>query len=71
VDDDLCFGDLVEDEIWVRRGREASNGRIVRADADMRMNQEKVDDRLDASLHALRALRRMSGDVIEDRAEVG
>src|SRR5712691_8424197 len=71
VDDDLGFGDLVEDEIRVRRGRQASNDRIIRADADMGMNQEKVDDRLYARLNPLCALWRMGRNVVEDRGEVG
>jgi hypothetical protein len=55
-----------------RRGRiQAANNRIGRADPDVRMGQQKIDDRLDARLNAFRALRRMRGDVIKYRGKVG
>jgi hypothetical protein len=47
------------------------NGGIVRPDTDVGMNQQKVDDCLYSGLSAGGALRRLRGDVVEDRIEVG
>jgi len=71
MDDDLGFCRLVENHVAVRQCRQAPNGRIIRAGADAGIQQQKVDDRLNASLNAPRALRRVGRDVIEDRVEVG
>jgi hypothetical protein len=58
VNDDLSLGRFVKNEVWVRRGVQAANNWIGCADPDMRMDREKVDDRLDARLNAFGALRR-------------
>jgi hypothetical protein len=50
--------------------RHPADRRIVRAGADVGMMQQKIGQGLNASLNPARALRRMGGDVIEDRAEV-
>ena len=71
VDYDLGLRRLIENEVRIGGRRQASNGRIIRSDAGMRMTEQKTEKCLNACLHALGALRRMYGDVIEDRAEVG
>jgi hypothetical protein len=71
VNDDLGFGSLVENEMRIRQCRHAPDGRVVRAGADARMQQQKIDDRLNAGLHAAGTLRGTSRDVTEDRVEVG
>jgi hypothetical protein len=56
VDDNLFFRDLVEDEkgIWGRR--QTANSGIIRADANVGMSREQVNDVLYALLHALRPM---------------
>ena len=71
MNDDLGLRGLVENQIGVRRHRHPTNGGIVRAAADVGVQQQKVGEGLDAGQDPPRALRRMGGDVIEDRAEVG
>jgi hypothetical protein len=71
MNDDLGLSGLVENQIGVRRRRHATDSRIVRASADVGMQQQKIGDSLNAGLNPPRALRRMGGDVIEDRAKVG
>src|SRR5713226_7731326 len=71
MNDDLGLRGLVENQIGVRRRRHPADGRIVRAAAHVRMLQQKVGEGPNAGLNAPRALRRMGGDVIEDRAKVG
>src|ERR1051325_7669803 len=71
MDNDFGVGRFVKDEIRVRRRVQAANNRISGADPDMRMRRKKVDDRLGARLNAFGALRRMRGDVIKCRAEIG
>jgi hypothetical protein len=44
VDDDLCLADLVENEIGIRICHQAANDRIIRADANIRIDKEQVDD---------------------------
>ncbi len=55
MDDDFGFGRLIENEIGIRRCRHAADGRIVRARADGRMRQQKIDDDLDMRPCTLRA----------------
>src|SRR5262245_44616847 len=71
VDDDFVFADLVEDEIGIRCRRQTSNGRIISPDSDKGMSQEKIDNGLNARLNTFCALRGLSGDIVEDRAEIG
>ena len=52
MNDDFGLGGLVENDIGVRRRREAADDRIVRAGADVGINQQKVDDGLNAGLNA-------------------
>ena len=66
VNDDLGFRGLVENQIGVGQRGHAPDTRIIRASADAGIQQQKVDDRLDARLNTPRALRRMGRDVIED-----
>ncbi len=66
VNDDFGFGDFIEDEIGIRRGCQAPDGRVVRRGADVRVKPEKGDDELNARPDASRALRRVGRDVIED-----
>ena len=42
-----------------------------RADAEMRLNYEKIDDGSDARLDALGTLRRTRSNIVENRTEVG
>src|SRR5262249_32674853 len=71
VNDDFGLWGFVENQIWVRRRGHPTYRRIVRAAADMRMQQQQVGQALNTGLDAPRALRRMGGHVIKDRAEVG
>jgi len=71
MDDDLGFGDLIENQIGIRRYRHAPNGWVVRAPADVGMKQEKINDGLHARLNAPYTLRRAARDMIEDRVEFG
>jgi hypothetical protein len=57
VDDDLGFRGLVESQIGVRPRCHAPDGRIVRACADAGIQQQKIDDGLNAGLYAPRTLR--------------
>jgi hypothetical protein len=68
MDDDFGLGRLIENEIGIRRRRHSADGRIVRAGADIRMRQQKIDDELNARLNVPGALRRMSRDVVEERS---
>lgn len=52
VNDDLGFCGLIENQIGVRQRGHAPDGRIVSASADAGMQQQKIDDRLDARLAA-------------------
>jgi hypothetical protein len=49
MDDDLVFGGFVEDEIGTRRHRHAPDDWIVRASADAGMQQQEIDDGLNAA----------------------
>jgi hypothetical protein len=71
VDDDLCLGDLVDDQIGIRSRHQPANGRIIRVDANIRIDQEQVDDSLYSRLDALRSMWRMDSDVVKDRIDVG
>ena len=55
VNDNLCLGNLVENEI--RRRRNTANRWILRARADIGMTQEQVNDVLDTPLNTICALR--------------
>jgi hypothetical protein len=55
VDDDLGFRGLIENQVGVRQGCHATDGRIVRTRADARIKQQKIDDRLYAGMNAPRA----------------
>jgi len=57
MDDDLGFRGLVENQVWVRQRCHASDGRIVRACADAGIQQQKVDDGLNAGVNAPGTLR--------------
>ena len=46
VNDDLGLRGLVENQIWIGRRRHPTNGRIVRAAADMGIQQQKVGEGL-------------------------
>jgi hypothetical protein len=52
MNDNFAIPDLVEHEIGVWRGRHPADSRIIRARADIRMHQQKVDDRLNTVLKA-------------------
>lgn len=57
VNDDLCFRNLVENEIRIRWCRKTANGWIIRADADVGMTHQQANDALDASLNTPSTLR--------------
>ena len=57
VDDDLGLRHFVEDHVRVGQGGHAPDGWIVRVGANAGMQQQKVDNCLDAGLNAARALR--------------
>ena len=67
VNNDLGLGNLIENQKGIWRCRQTAHGRIVHAGADKRIKREKIDDRLNAGLNALRALRGMSGNVVQYR----
>jgi hypothetical protein len=71
VNDDLGLRDLIENQIRVRGGGHPTDRRVVCALADMRIEQKKVGNGLNAGLNPPRGLWRMGGDVIEDRAKIG
>src|ERR1700722_20326104 len=71
VNDDFSFARFVENDIWVGRRCKTANSRVVRADANLRMQQQKIDNGLDTDLHVSGALRRMSCNVAEDCNEIG
>jgi hypothetical protein len=52
MNDDLRLSNFVEDEIGIRLRRQAADGRIVRASADTRMKQKKINDGLNTGLNA-------------------
>ncbi len=56
VDDNLRLGDFVENQIRIRWRTQTANNRIIGANANIRVNQEQINDALNASLYALRAL---------------
>ena len=70
MDDDLGLSDLIKNKVGIRRRCHASDGRVVRARADLGVKHQKVDDRLNAGLNTSRSTRRIGGDVIENRIEV-
>ena len=66
VVDDLGFRCLVQNQIEVRQRGHAPDSGVVRAGADAGIQQQKVDDRLNAGVNAPCTLRGMSRDVVED-----
>ena len=52
VDDDLCLGDLIENEIGIRSRHQTANDRIIRADTNIRTDQQQVDNSLYPRLDA-------------------
>ena len=71
MNDDFLVGDLVKDQEWIGRCRQTANSRIIGPGTNFRMVEKQPDEFLDASLHAVRALRRRSGNVVENRLEIG
>ena len=69
MNDDLGLRSLVENQMGVRRHRHPTDSWIVGPAAEV--GQQQVSQDLNAGPNPPRALRRMSGDVIEDRAEIG
>jgi hypothetical protein len=57
VDHDLVFQDFVEDQEWIRRRRQATNGCVARSGSNIGMNQEQIEDVLNPTLNATGALR--------------
>src|SRR6516162_1794476 len=56
VNDDLALGDLVENQVRVRRHWHPADGRIICATPDVGMQQQKIGERLDAGLNPPGAL---------------
>src|SRR4051812_5875660 len=56
MDDDLIACNLVEDEKWIRRGRQSADGWIVGADANAKVGEKQTNDMLDTPLNALCSL---------------
>jgi hypothetical protein len=71
MNDNLGFGNFVENQIRLGRCTQTTNNRIVRPNTDVRMSQQKIDDALQASLNTLRPSWRMCGNIVEDRVEFG
>ena len=67
MDDNLGSGDLVENQIGIRRYHHASNDWVFCAPAHIGMKQEKIDDRLHARLNAPLVML----DMVEDCVEFG
>jgi len=63
MDDYFGVRGLVKHQIGVRRCRHTANGQIVSARADIGVQQQKIDDRLNAGLNATGAQWRMDGDM--------
>ena len=57
MNDDFGFRGLIKNEIRIRWRRQAVDPLIIRAGADVGMQQEKVDDGLNTSLNVLGSLR--------------
>jgi mRNA-degrading endonuclease YafQ of YafQ-DinJ toxin-antitoxin module len=57
MNDDFGFCGFIKNEIGIGRRREATDGGIICASADVGMKQEKVDNSLNADLNALGSLR--------------
>ena len=57
VNDDLCFRNLVENEIRIGRCRKTANGWIIRADANIGVTLQQSNDALNSSLNTLGTLR--------------
>ena len=66
VDDDFAFCDFTKDKVWIGQCCQTANGGVVGANADMGVIGQELDNVSDARLDALRALRRVLGDVVED-----
>src|SRR5260370_15604348 len=71
VDDDLRLRDLVEHKIRERRRRHTTDDWISRAAADIGMQQQEIDQGLDAGLNPPGAPRRMGGDIIKNPRQIG
>jgi hypothetical protein len=65
---DICH--FIENQDGIRGRHDAIDARIVCPYSDMRMEREKLDDFLNASVNAPRPLRRLDRDAIKDRAQV-
>jgi len=57
VNDNFVFRDLIKNKIGIRRCGQAPDHGIIRADADVRMKQKKVNNSLNTSLNAFGSLR--------------
>jgi len=57
MNDDFGFRSLIENEIGIRRRRQAADHRIIRAGTDVGMQQEETDDGLNTGLNVLGSLR--------------
>lgn len=69
VNVDLGFGRLIEYDIGVKRHGKPADSWIVRANADVRMKQKKIDKNLDTRLNTPRPLWGTGLDVFKDRVE--
>ena len=57
VNDDFGFRGLVKNHVRIGQGRHAPDGWVVRASANAGIQQQKIDDRLNAALNTARTLR--------------
>lgn len=57
MNNDFGFRGLIKHEIEIGKRRQTPDDRIIRAGADVGMEQEKVDDDLNTSLNVLGTLR--------------
>ena len=68
MNNNFGFRSFVKDQIRIRRRYHSANGRIMRPTTNVRINHKKIRKSFDAALNPPRALRRVYGYIIEDRA---
>src|SRR5579872_1684638 len=71
MDNNFRLNRLIEDDVRIRRGDQAANGRVFSRRSHMRVERQKSDSGFDPGLDSPSALGRMRRDVIEDRFEIG
>src|SRR2546430_6437168 len=62
---------LVENVVWIGRGGDAPNGRVVGHRASQRVPQEQVGDCANSGVDAGSSLRGAISDVVQNRCKIG